>query len=139
MSLEDLNARIERTVKKRLPAAFKPSPEMFTPVMRELSDRVVEEALKTCSDLRTKRMDKAEVLKAVEDRLAVIELDLKVLSGESPPSYKQAKDGLIHLALPRGSSPCGWQWQKMAGRIVLHSEYVEGLKRTDVVCNRCRS
>ena len=72
------------------------------------------------------------------EKVASLELDLQVISGEVEPTFKQCPGGLMHRASPRGTSPCGWPWRREPGWQVSASEWERACLQQDKVCTKCR-
>ena len=133
----DLAERISKEVKRQLPQCDPGAPAV-APVLASVTDEVMEQILEVSRLAKASSLDSSSALASVSEKVSSMELDLQVVSGEVAPSYKQCNGGLIHRALPRGTSPCGWPWLRKPGREVCQSEWDRACAETDKVCARCR-
>ena len=137
VSVSDLSERIKKEVHKQMPLE-REAAKRLAPDLASITDEVMEQVLESCRLSGTTILDSSPVLASLAEKVASLELDLQVISGEVEPTFKQCPGGLMHRALPRGTSPCGWPWRRKPGRQVSASEWERACLEQDKVCTRCR-
>lgn len=136
VSAGDLSARIADEVRRLAPADS--SEPLLAPVIASVTESVTEEVMRRCHAENVRVLDGSSALSSLAGRVEQLDLDLRVVSGEVPAAFKQCHGGLIHRALPRGTSPCGWPWRLKQGREVSQSEFERACESSDLVCLRCK-
>ena len=137
LSVSGLSVRIAKEVKRQLPP-WRGGRSTYGSGLASITDEVMEQILESFGIPGTSTLDSSPVLASLAGKVASLELDLQVISGEVEPTFKQCPGGLMHRALPRGTSPCGWPWRRKPGRQVSVSEWEPACLEPDKVCTSCR-
>ena len=139
MSLGDLEARVERVV-RRVAKKLAPKSETTKAVAMSIADEVAETALASYQQGRATSMTEL-CLENLKTRMTSLEQDVLVVSLAAEPTYVMCLySSSLHRALPSGKTACGWPWKKKNHRIATRLEWEEahrpGSDRD--VCDRCR-